>query len=172
MQLNITVIQNEQKSAMSKANKPYKLCELAYKNLDSGKVESTKINQYSDLFKQVCDMQAGMSFSVTKEKVGDFWNWVKVEILQPSSVTETKASPVGTFKPTYETPEERAKKQVYIVKQSSIGHAIEMLSIGAKTPLAKENVLLLAQQLTEWVLSSPPFDDVGGIEIYDDPQVS
>lgn len=175
MQINIQVMQNVQKSATSKAGKPYKLCEVAYKNLDNGKVEEAKINQYSDLFKQVCDMQAGMSFTITKEKINDFWTWTAVAILTdtPKAAADDTSAPTKAFtvgKSTYETPEERAKKQVYIVRQSSLGHAIEMLSIGAKTPLVKENVLILAQQLSDWVFSTNPgaaFDDVP-----DEPQVS
>jgi hypothetical protein len=163
--LNLTVIQNTAKTATSKAGKPYKLQEIAYKNLDNGKVEEAKINQYSDLYKIAADMQAGMSFSVTKEKINDFWTWVKVEILNAVAPGTPLADikPAAAYKSTYETPEERARRQVLIVRQSSLTNAVAMLSPGAKGALKKEDTLLLAQQLADWVFSSNPgaaFDDI------------
>jgi len=55
----------------------------------------------------------------------------------------------------YETAEERAKKQVYIIKQSSISNAIEIAKtdgIGLSVP----GVLAIAQELTDWVLGTNP----------------
>jgi hypothetical protein len=162
VQLNIQVIQNVLKSATSKAGKPYKLHEIAYKNLDNGKVEEAKINQYSDLFSKVAEMQAGMNFTVTKEKVNDFWTWVKVDIMSDKPTAAAPTSAAG-YKSTYETPEERARRQVLIVRQSSLANAVAMLSPGAKGSIKKEDVLVLAQQLSEWVFSTEPgaaFDDI------------
>jgi hypothetical protein len=173
VQINIQVIQNVLKSATSKAGKPYKLHEIAYKNLDNGKVEEAKINQYSDLFSKVAEMQAGMSFTITKEKVNDFWTWTKVDIMTDKPTTPAAATsaagykstyetPAG-YKSTYETPEERARRQVLIVRQSSLTNAVAILSPGAKGALKKEDVLVLAQQLSEWVFATNPgaaFDDI------------
>ena len=60
------------------------------------------------------------------------------------------AAPVRS---TYETPEERAKKQVYIVKQSSINAAIQLLSVGAKQPPSTELVLTEAQKFVDFVFA-------------------
>jgi hypothetical protein len=167
--IHITVIQNTLKTAMSKANKPYKLHEIVYKNHSyQDKVEEVKINEFSKLFKTIGNLQAGQGFEVVKEKNdGGFWEWQSVTPLVPGAVpaplAPTKSVAAAVAKSTYETPEERAKKQVYIVKQSSIGYAIEMLSVGAKTALKKEDVLVLAQELSNWVFSTDPgmaFDDI------------
>ena len=49
---------------------------------------------------------------------------------------------------TYETAEERAKKQVVIVRQSCIGYAVEMLSAKDRSLV---NVINLAEELETWV---------------------
>ena len=175
MQLNIVVIQNVPKTGMTKTNKPYKFNEITFKNLATGKIEEKKINQFSDVFKTAVDMQAGMYFTIQSEKEGEFWQWKSITIAQEDvgsmpTNTPSKATPSGMVKNTYETPEERAKKQIYIVRQSSIANAIAMLSIGAKNALKKEDVLLLANELTKWVFTEHPleeaFDDVN------EPQVT
>jgi hypothetical protein len=152
VQLNMTVIQNTAKTATSKAGKPYKLQEIAYKNLDNGKVEEAKINQYSDLYKIAADMQAGMSFSVTKEKINDFWTWTKVEMLTPGSAptASTEAPKAAAYKSTYETPEERAKKQGYIIRQSCLSNAVATWAPGDSTG---PEICALAQTYVDWVLN-------------------
>lgn len=63
---------------------------------------------------------------------------------------------------TYETPEERAKKQVYIVRQSSLSNALTALAIGAKTPPKPDEVIELARKYEDYVFgktSLPPIPD-------------
>jgi hypothetical protein len=82
---------------------------------------------------QISNLNAGQSFVMTMEKEGEFWN-VKSIIPAEANKVDTKQTneqasktgPIASPKSTYETAEERAKKQVYIVRQSSIGHAIEL----------------------------------------------
>lgn len=62
----------------------------------------------------------------------------------------TTASP----KSTYETPEERAKKQIYIVRQSSISNAVDLLSVGQKSPPDVKAVLEAAKQFEDYVFGT------------------
>ena len=55
----------------------------------------------------------------------------------------------------YETREERAQKQVYIIKQSSITAALTTLQ-AQKTEFQVQDVTDLAQQYTDWVLGKSP----------------
>lgn len=160
MNFNISVINVEKATATSKAGKPYQLVEISYKNLTSGKVEGNKVNQYSDLYSTAAGMQAGEQYTITKEKVGEFWNWTKIVQAAPGTQLEAPStkSPGGPaastpVRSTYETPEERAKKQVYIVKQSSISAAIATLSVGAKA-VKPDDVITLAQQYTDFVFGT------------------
>jgi hypothetical protein len=162
----------------SKAGKPYQSAEVAYKNLDSGKVEAKNITQYSEVFKVVADVQAGQTLDVKQAKNDNgFWEWTSVERLvgnQVSAATEPSRSASANPAPrsTYETPEERAIKQVYIVKQSSISSAIALLSVGAKSPPQVDAVLDTAQKFTDFVfgktdLFSKP-NDLPGADEFDD----
>ena len=171
MQIKVTVVQNVLKSATNKNGKEYKVHEVAYKNHSfQDKLEEVKVNSYSKIFSQVGEMQASQSFLVDKEKNdGGCWEWQKVSPISPTDVvtetspTETKTVKAAIGKSTYETPEERAKKQVYIVKQSAINYAIQALSPGAKTALKTEEILVLAQKFANWVFSDNPalaFDDI------------
>jgi len=78
------------------------------------------------------------------------------------------SSPARTS--TYETPEERAKKQVYIIRQSSLSAAIGTLSPGAKSALKPQDVIALAQEYTDFVLGTGAVtQDTSGFEdMHDD----
>ena len=100
---------------------------------------------------QISNLKAGQSFVMTMEKEGEFWN---VKSIVPSSTTndagkhsgavqETKTAPISSPKSTYETSEERAKKQIYIVRQSSISSAIALY------PKAKNEQILETAKLFE-----------------------
>jgi hypothetical protein len=179
LNFNITVVQVSQKTATSKAGKPYRLVELAYKNNTfQGKLEEAKINQYSKVFNEVSGMKQGEVYDVVKEKDDSgFYQWLEVKQAAPGSAanaptpTATETKGYATPKSTYETPEERAKKQVYIIRQSSISAAINVLSVGAKTPPSTELILKEAQKYTDWVLNGPAVDLFAGDNDLPDAQV-
>ena len=162
--MKLQIISVSTTSKQSKAGKPYQSAEVVYKNLESGKVENKNITQYSNVFKGVADAVQGQVFDVKNEKDDNgYWQWTSfvrdVNYVPGSAPAPT---PAGTAVPakggTWETPEERAKKQVYIIKQSSISAAVAALSVGAKTPPSFEQIKLLAQQLTDFVLGTEKTD--------------
>jgi hypothetical protein len=61
----------------------------------------------------------------------------------------------------YETKEERAARQVLIVKQSSLTNAVATLSPGAKAALDANAVIDLAQKYADWVFDKPESDKTG-----------
>ncbi len=172
MDFNITVVQTALKNGTTKTGKPYKFYEVAFRNNTfEGKLDEVKINQYSKVFKDVAEMQSGETYDVVKEKdESGYYQWLVVKRQAPGTVNaalgtmvakpgmEAKAAGFTSPKSTYETPEERAKKQVYIVKQSSISNAIELLSVGAKVPPSAESVLELAQKFTDFVFTEKKTD--------------
>lgn len=162
MQFNIEVFNLTSETKTGPSGKPYVMLDVAYKNLSTGKTEGKKIFPFGDsepTFKAMKDAKPGSQFTVTSEKGPpnaqgqSYWNWVKVESIAPGSAPAAVGKAVAAPKSTYETPEERARRQVLIVKQSSLGAAVELLSVGAKTPPSLKTVTDLAQQLTDWVLS-------------------
>ena len=129
-------------------------------------------------------LHVGDTFKMEKEKQGDFWNVmsiVKTDGTEEVSVipqgrvavgaSSTVSKPAGkVLGSTYETPEERAKKQVYIVRQSSISAAINMLSVNipSKSVISTEEVLEVAKEFEKYVFSIPEVeasdvDTSGGI---------
>lgn len=74
---------------------------------------------------------------------------------QPASATPASGKTYAASpKSTYETPEERAVKQIYIVRQSNIASAINLLSVGAKSAPPVDAVLEVAKQLEAHVFGS------------------
>jgi hypothetical protein len=168
--MNITVVANDKKSATSAAGKPYQLYEVAYRNNSfQDKLESAKINQYSGVFSKVAGMKPGEAYIITKEKNdGGFWQWEDVVALPPGEGFTSATPPTAsgsrgetskTFTPvksTYETPEERAKKQVYIVKQSSLSAAVEVFKHNnPKGAINPDDVITMAQGFVDWVFETP-----------------
>lgn len=156
--MKIQVLSVSVGSKTSQAGKTYQNAEIAYKNLDQGKVESKNITQYSKVFKQVADATPTMFYDVaiSKDDKG-YWQWDSFVAGTPGEATNNAptalSKAVAAPKSNYETSEERAKRQVFIVKQSSLGHAIELLSVGAKAPPDVDAVIALAQKFTDFVFA-------------------
>lgn len=155
--MDIQIVAVDKQTKADKNGKPFMFVELSFKNLTyQGKLESFKVNQYSKAYNTAAGCQAGQLFTVEREKSKEgFWQWnalvQKAPGTEPSTSKPAVSASTGVQRSTYETSEERAKKQVYIVKQSSISNAIELLSIGAKIPPSTGLVLQEAQKLVDWV---------------------
>jgi hypothetical protein len=120
----------------------------------NGDIRTQNVMSFSNptVFKQVQELEGKeVEVDVGKNESGfNEWRAIKVDAESFGS-SPAPAAPVRVTGSNYETPAERAKKQVYIIKQSSIANAIEI----AKTDgigLSVKGVLDIAQQLTDWVL--------------------
>ena len=172
--MNITILNVTTTTQTSKAGKPYQQIEVAYKNNTFGKIESKKIMPFGSqkaAFDALANAATGSVFEVTVVKNDAGYNdWTAITQAAPGSAGQAQAG-VGAgsintskgaimgqttqVKSTYETPEERAQKQVYIVRQSSISSAISSLSIGAKSALKASDVIAVAEDYYAWVMQSP-----------------
>lgn len=138
----------------------YNEAEVAFKNLQSGKVEGKKIVSFvnPDVWKTIADAKPGNSFNVTTEKdAKNYWQWTAITAQAPDQAASqdipTKTSYATPVKNTYETPEERAYKQTSIVRQSSLSNAINVLSVNpGKDKLTVEDILALAAIFESWVI--------------------
>lgn len=107
------------------------------------------------------NMKPGDPFTMVKEKEGEFWNVKDLIIGDATPMTTTNTKPTGANpapKSNYETPEERAKKQVYIVRQSSLSTATGLLTLQGKKTATKEEVVTLAKFFEAYVFDTE-FDD-------------
>lgn len=152
------------------AGKKYQQAEVSYKNLQSGKIEGKKLVsfKYPEVFDAISEAE-GKTLDVKSEKVDGFWTWTSIGTGNTTPATTQQSSKANTSpKSTYETPEERAQKQVYIVRQSSITNAIAYLSAGKKA-FTENDILDVAKKFEAFVFdiglpdgkkSSSSFDDL------------
>lgn len=176
--MNITILNKDISTQQAKkpGGKPYQLVEVAYKNNSfGGAVQGKKITSYSKAFQAVVDANIGSSYEVVTEKNGEFVEWVSLSPVG-AAVAEVKQNPnstgTATTRPavsavgrsTYETPEERAKKQVFIVRQSSISNAIAALSVGGKAKLAANDVIEEAKKYEAYVFGTATFPNASGFD--------
>ena len=127
MAINIEVVRVEIESKGK-----YQAASVIYKGQD-GKVDNKKLVSFAnkEVFKTFSQAQPGDMFEVGLEKdTNGYWQWVSATASGKNTGTTSGATGLGRTssspRSTYETPEERAARQVYIVRQSSISAAIEV----------------------------------------------
>ena len=179
MQIQIVTTSIETKPT---AKGSYQQLEVVYKNLTfQGKVESKKLMSFgaaASTFKVLSQAQAGNVFEVTTVKNDKgYIDWTAAaqttgEVAPAAAATTgyaSKATPAP--KSNYETPEERAQRQILIVRQSSVSSACSVLGIGSKTPPKAADVIAYAKELEAYVFGVEPvetgptgFDDLPDFE--------
>lgn len=154
MQLEVIQVKNETKP--NKNGGTYQQLEVAYKNLSDGKVAAKKVMSFSNpaVFNTLANAKSGEVFEITSEKKGDFWEWTNAAQAVPGATVAPISAPVPfskqPVKSTYETPEERAKRQIYIIKQSSVSSAIAYHALNSKSVPDLSVVLNTAQQIVNF----------------------
>lgn len=147
----------------------YKSMEVAYKGTD-GKVTSKKMVSFGSqeaAYKTLSTAKQGDVFQIQSAKNDKgYWDWIGIEQGAGASVV-TAAKPGGNVTPksTYETAEERANRQVLIVRQSSLSNSIDFLKLNGKKVPDVSEVLEIAEIFESYVFgkkSAPAgvFDDM------------
>jgi len=140
----------------------YQELEVVYKNLTfQGKVESKKIMSFgagAPSFTALSTASGGSTWDVTVVKNDKGYNDWTACVPSNGAADAPAASTGGSFsKPnatprsTYETPEERAQRQVLIVRQSSLSNAVSTLAVGAKSAPKPAEVIAVAQAYEAYV---------------------
>lgn len=153
---------------------PYKQFQLDY--LSNGRASKKQIMSFSNVFKQLLASQEGEEFEITTKQEGEYTNWDTAEskgvptktAKEGPATTERKSAKGATeFKSTYETPEERAKKQVYIVRQSSIANAVTFIEQTEGGEPSVADVLNIAKQFEAYVFGDMELesDDINTVEV-------
>ena len=145
----------------------YQVADVAFKNLTfQGKVEGKKIMSFGATkasFEVLATAQPNDVYDVNVVKNDKGYNdWVSMTKGTADGAGPTQQAAVGqpttgnapARTSTYETPEERAKKQVYIIRQSSLSNAVAALSVGAKAPLKSADVFAVAKDFEAYVLGT------------------
>lgn len=153
----------------------YSKLDVTYKNKSfQDKVESKPIMDFAakEAYKALKDAKFGDVFFITRVKNDKgFWDWTKVSTdeqpqmvgnpITPSKPTTSTPTP----RSTYETAEERAARQIMIVRQSSISSAIAMYQHKSleKVNMSTEFILGVAKEFEAYVMSKEeknPFNEI------------
>lgn len=141
----------------------YNQLTIEYVDIGSGKEHSYKLMSFvnKDAYLLLKSAKSGDVFYVVCNKNDKgYWQWDQVsrEAMQP------KANP--SPRSTYETPEERAQKQIYIVRQSSLTNAIALLGTKAKV----DAVISVARQFEQYVFGLDERESLDDLPIIDEDQ--
>lgn len=178
--LQINVINVSQPKFTKTAKGGYNQIEVAYKDAQ-GKVNGKKLVDFgasATVYKTFANCKGGELITVTSVKNdGDqFWNWTEASFVgagqSEGGTGESAGSPVrGSGEKSegqsprstagrvtgsnYETPAERAKRQIYIVRQSSITAALDLIKhnavVSGGTPIDREAVIEVARSFEAYV---------------------
>mgnify|MGYP003349485393 FL=1 len=154
----ITLVDVSTPQVTKTAKGQYQAIEVSYKN-EQGQIQGKKLMSFSNptVFKAIQEFAKGdvLNVEAVKDDQG-YWQWKAVQ-KSDGSEPVTTARPAATggkvTGSNYETPEERAKRQVYIVRQSSISSAIDLLKSNGND-VKVDNVLEVAKQLENYVFGN------------------
>lgn len=187
MQLQIEIISVSQINTIpTKNGKSYGMIEVAYKK--EGKIEGKKLLSFvsPSVFAVVQTLSQGDVCYVETEKGApnaqgnSFWQWNSIALasdvptqVQSSSQTETQRA-TGTSQKTastYPTNEERAATQVYIVRQSSLGHAVALANATGDKKATTTTIIASAKDFEAYVLGKEAeVPTAGAIDDFPDDQ--
>lgn len=161
MLIKIVSIDAELKTA--KNGKTYKALTVVYKNRE-GKIETKTINPFGpgqNTVSILSEATTGQYYEVqTVKNDAGYWDWVDPRVTDGQAASSPAAAPSPASRASsggenrFETSEERAKKQVYIVRQSSLSNAVETLAVGSKTTLDPKKVIEVARLYEAYVFDT------------------
>jgi len=152
--MQITVIDVTENTKKSESGRTFQQLEVAYKN-EQGQPQLKKLISFSNpnVYKAAKEWVKGDVVNVTtvkNEKTG-YWDWIGLE--GDGIVAENKPASAATGArvtgSNYETKEERAARQVFIIRQSSLSTAVELLGQGKSVA----DVIATAKQFEAYVFS-------------------
>ena len=155
----VDVVREDKPSSNGKGT--YGALTVTYRS--NGKIAEKKLMSFvnPNVFKHFEKAQKGDSVDVTSvknEKTG-YWDWTAIgsgDAPQVNTGGNAVAQPTTRVTGSnYETKEERAVKQRYIVRQSSLANAISALSVNAKSTPKSGEIVELAKVFEEYVFASP-----------------
>lgn len=158
----------------AKNGRSYQSIEVTYKN-EQGQVANKKLMSFSNpsVFNYIKELEKGAQVNVTTTKdANGYWQWTGIGGDGSVATPQTKAPQAGgrVTGSNYETKEERAARQVYIIRQSSISAAVALVSAISTEPTTTDNVIAIAKKFEAYVLSQDvnPTKEVNFDDLEDD----
>ncbi len=137
-------------TAVGEATKNGKAFYIPIEYMDKGKQFKKKVMDFvnKDIYNLMKNVTVGEQFEVAIEKDDNgYWQWKTVTKVDGKSAASVGSVAASTTRSTYETPEERAHRQVLIVRQSCLAQAIATGTVG----MSLEDITDRAEQYEAWV---------------------
>lgn len=169
MQLQIRVI-GVTTTAKPSSTGGYTEASIAYRNLATNKVEEKKLVsfKFADVFATLSTAAPDSTWEITATKGEKYWDWTEAKTLSADAAAAPVATPAaqsGSYgrgttveKKTFETPEERAQRQLYIIRQNALTNAVETVTGGLGGGL--DDILPLAEKYFKWTMQVTTKDPV------------
>jgi len=147
----------------------YKKADVIYKTSE-GKVTNKVVVSFGvseSVFKKLQEAKNGTSYEVTTQKNDKgYWDWTDISEATKEAQITMATKPTGNTSPksTYETAEERALRQVLIVRQSSLSNAVAFFALNPKKVPAPQEVLEIATMFEEYVFGKRQIPTIENLE--------
>ena len=156
MQLSVRIL-DVQIETRKTAKSSYKIATVEYKDLKDGKTGSRKVMSFGAseaAFGFLVGHEVnGNEYTVTAEKINDFWNWIKVEEgtnggSAPSTTSSGSGNSIlsGTSARTGD-----AERQQLIVRQNALTNAIKYFEVTGNKKATINDVATIVQQFADIV---------------------
>lgn len=165
MQIKIRIIDVTPETVAGKTQ--YTKLVVSYRDVNEDKVKATNVMSFGDkaVFTTLSNAVKGDEFTVTLEKNDKgYWQWIGIEkgiskAEAPADAAKPAAKAGWQPNPNSETPDERAKKQVYIVRQSSLATAVASFGDIVNSFTAKD-IIDRARDFEEYVFEQGLEEDI------------
>lgn len=149
----INVVHVDVSDAGTGRNK-YQIAEVTYEAFGNKKVFKVFSFVNPQVFKVLASAKSGEQYNVTvgkNEKGYDAWNAIEAATAKTETTSAASAASPARFAGDRESKDEREAKQRYIIRQSSLSNAIQVLTTGAKAPPKVDEVFDLAESFVKFV---------------------
>jgi hypothetical protein len=153
----------------AKNGRSYQSIEVTYKD-EQGQVKNKKLMSFSNpsVFNHIKGLAKGDQINLRTEKdAAGYWQWTGIGEDAPAGTAQAKPATGGRVTGSnYETKEERAARQILIVRQSSLSSAVELLGTGKSVA----DVIATAKQFEAYVFGpdANPTKEVNFDDLEDD----
>ena len=161
MQIRIVNVGNTETKQGKKA--AYSVFELVF-SVDGNERKRKIMSFDKDTYKVLKAAVPGEVYDVTVKQNGEYWDWVSVTKVSDGSAAPAAAASGTRAGGNWETADERAKKQVYIVRQSSIANAVAYHN-SQEAQVTVQEVIATARQFEAYVFGQDEEPFIGDEDV-------
>lgn len=106
-----------------------------------------------EVYDAIKNSSVGDQFDIALVKNGNFWNWKEAKKVVGEEAAPAAKGTSYQSNARFETPEERALRQVYIIRQSSLAQAVAYSGLLGEDDRDLDTILNIADTFTQYVLN-------------------